>query len=410
MKFKFRFLIYVFLLVFIGGCAKNNIELNNTAIEDILNRAQTDVSLLQNESFSNINFSEIKLQIPRNVENVFELNLIYDSIESSKLIIKFEDTVKSYFDSDLARNNDNFYFDSPNINLVMNNNGSWQYPSLYNPIYIDKLKNGEQYFNFLMYETDLKGNNLNDQYLLFGNSLWLVKMNRGTLFRQVEPDRQISGWMPKDSFLIEKEYVRDSKEKYNFVDGEYSIEEAVNDMENFFNKDLPYLELTNSELYVHTVNVLKIDKNNYAYLMYLTRSYKGIPFDTLNFEGLITDFSDGNNYIFDSSEALMYKKNEVEYYYVGNHGDVVEVKRQLDGIISLYDAAKIVSSSMTDHVIFETTEISLVYSGKVEENNSVTVIPAWKFKLFNPNDNMYYLCYVDAEKGENFRFFSISAE
>lgn len=42
MKFKIKSLVYVFLLVFLGGCTKDNIESNNNAVEDISSITQTE--------------------------------------------------------------------------------------------------------------------------------------------------------------------------------------------------------------------------------------------------------------------------------------------------------------------------------------------------------------------------------
>lgn len=73
---------------------------------------------------------------------------------------------------------------------------------------------------------------------------------------------------------------------------------------------------------------------------------------------------------------------------------------------------------MTDGVVFEIQKIELVYAeiptktseGYIDiENPSSSVSPAWKFTLYNSNDNLRYVCYLDAIDGENFRYYTSPA-
>lgn len=78
--------------------------------------------------------------------------------------------------------------------------------------------------------------------------------------------------------------------------------------------------------------------------------------------------------------------------------------------ISVGAAADIVSENLTDTVTFDVLSAEIVYSG-ISDNNSMStkLCPVWKFKLFNPNDDLNYIVYVDAVNGD-FSYMTISSQ
>ncbi len=71
---------------------------------------------------------------------------------------------------------------------------------------------------------------------------------------------------------------------------------------------------------------------------------------------------------------------------------------------------------MSDNVTFEVQVVELIYTtipaqdenGYIDiDNPSSKIEPSWKFTLYNPNDQLVYVCYVDAVDGKNFRYYKI---
>lgn len=82
-------------------------------------------------------------------------------------------------------------------------------------------------------------------------------------------------------------------------------------------------------------------------------------------------------------------------------------------IFSLESVIRYISKKMTKHVTFTVRKIELVYSQKDKktkegyvdiENRSARMKPAWKLTLENDNDELSYICYIDAVDGGNFRY------
>lgn len=55
-----------------------------------------------------------------------------------------------------------------------------------------------------------------------------------------------------------------------------------------------------------------------------------------------------------------------------------------------------------------TTEPAKDSSGYIDtENQSSKIEPSWRLTLYNPKDQLAYVCYVDAIDGGNFRYYKI---
>lgn len=85
-------------------------------------------------------------------------------------------------------------------------------------------------------------------------------------------------------------------------------------------------------------------------------------------------------------------------------------------VISLKNAVEIISNNLSSNVIFNVQSVELIYTSipKTDENGYIDIedqsyanAPSWKFTMYNPNDQLTYVCYVDAVNGENFRYYKV---
>lgn len=143
-------------------------------------------------------------------------------------------------------------------------------------------------------------------------------------------------------------------------------------------------------------------------MFYLTKTYNGIPFDSLNAEVKTTGFSNENGYNFDNSEVLMTKSNEIEYFYLSDLNCKITAADKLTDVVPLKKAADVVSDTMSEFVTFEVKNVSLVYCDKTrtgkkgEYENPSTAGAHWRFEMFNPNDGYTYVAYVSLRDGNCF--------
>lgn len=130
-------------------------------------------------------------------------------------------------------------------------------------------------------------------------------------------------------------------------------------------------------------------------------TYKGTQLDDCPVTPDGYDFFWGSGYMIRSSGA--------DHVYTAGLEFEISDEKPIDSIISLGEAARIISAQLTDQVVFKVESAELVYSQRSPKQqnwgeDSRATAPAWKLTLFNANDNHYYYCYVDAKDGGNFRY------
>ncbi len=192
-------------------------------------------------------------------------------------------------------------------------------------------------------------------------------------------------------------------EKYKLIDGEYSIQEAVDYVENYYNNEFKYSFNKDLSLEVYEIDVLKLDDNTYAYNMLYREKYNGIPFDALR-NGAVS--SDAGTRRFDMGNCIVSNKDSIEFrtgaysnVIVTEEGDGINKIIPLDGII------KKVSNTLTNETLFTIESINLIYS--LEGRDTLEATPVWKITASNSKDNTTLFIYCDILTGEvstaNFR-------
>lgn len=352
-----------------------------------------------NNNYDNLFFDNVSLNLSSDICDFSEINMGYFENTQKDSLALFENTLKETFDNKIS--DDDCFFDSPDIEADFGDL-TVEYPELHSPTYYQEIVNEELPVDMYLYQTDTYQLHESDQYFLMFSNCALLKMNRGNFMRAVEKNRNLAGWMPRDSYPL---YEMISKDEYDreisFNNATQTIADAQNYCSSYFN-NLSLPKEDNLTFMISQTNVIETDSSHQALLFFITRAYNGIPFDTLNSEGAFSAFSDGNDYYFDSSEALMCNTNEIEYYYLTVNNSNIVSESKIEEIISLKNATDIVSSYMTSNIKFSVENISLVYSNKIVNNTEYksTAKPTWKFILNNSNDDLIYTVFVDVESGD----------
>jgi hypothetical protein len=220
---------------------------------------------------------------------------------------------------------------------------------------------------------------------------------------------------PVDYFEIEKTYSPESEESYKLSDKECKIKDAVEFYENYIN-NLPYPENSNLETKVVEVDVMKVNEDTYGYYFLTSKSYNGVTFDYMR-SG--TEMNTMSDYSYIGGNAFMIESDDVDIIYGYYKLQLMDSIEEYENIVSFDDSLKTVSTSLTSDVRFTVRKIEFVYCEKpfrtdegyiqTDDGEPREVSPSWKFTLYNPNDNKYYRCYVDATTGE-FRYFTTVQE
>lgn len=225
----------------------------------------------------------------------------------------------------------------------------------------------------------------------------------------------LESYDPIDYFSVVGMYSPNSTESFQLTDKEVSIKEAVEFFEDYMN-NLPVSGNVTLDVTVSEVLVLEIQKDLFGYYFYTSGKYDNVPFDHIrmgssNPSPTYDDVSFGGY-------GFMLKSDDVDVVYSLLRRQVIESPSYLSEIISLNDAIQRISKALTSNVVFDVQKIEFVYTQKMAKEKDVPfdyvvyprkVTPSWKMTLYNANDDLTYICYVNAKDGEGFRYYSTSA-
>lgn len=206
-------------------------------------------------------------------------------------------------------------------------------------------------------------------------------------------------FLPAEYFEYVGDFCPDSGKTFPLIGGEISIKDAVDFFEEYIG-DLPCRIDPYYSIHVNSVQVYKVREDLYCYYFVTSKSYDGIAFDSVD------SGNRGGRNNRDLGFGVVVKTDDVDHIYASFKTATVMEEEQFTDIIPFENAVKTVSEKMTDYTDFVVEFAKLVYctgdniSGSWQLGETKQpVFPAWKFLLFNPNDNVYYTCYVNALDG-----------
>ncbi|MBQ8922128.1 MAG: hypothetical protein IJ060_08220 [Oscillospiraceae bacterium] len=373
-------------------------------LRTVLENASVDFAKIKSESpYENLHFDNAVLKIPTAAGDLYALHITRSKMPQDKALDLFLDTLSQTFSPEAAADKDNLFFGSQAVPPTPNG-FTLAYPQIYRSNYEDKIRSNALDCDLFLYQTDTDGAHDSDCYFMLGTEGGM-KMNRGTCTRSVEKKRALAGWMPRDNFEVSAWYTPDSADSFPLADGSCRVCDAAQYCQQYLSSDVFPAQMRGTKWQTKSVGIMQTDPAHSAFYLTLTREYGGIPFDSLHTEGTFSDFSNGNDYLFDGSEAMMTASNEIEYYFLMNGADsVIPAEQPAKKVLSLQSAAKAVSETMTTAFAFDVHEISLVYCNRVISDTESEVRAHWCFVCYNPNDERTYRVYADAETGESFYY------
>lgn len=224
---------------------------------------------------------------------------------------------------------------------------------------------------------------------------------------------RLTSFDPKIYFEQVGTYSPQSEKSFKLADGEMKICDAVKFFENYINNAPISTGLQrNMRTSVYNVIVLKINENTYGYCFATRGQFQGV-----NYEPVVYGSMSAYSYDPIGGEALMIRSDDVDYIR-GFYGtswtfDVKECK----SVVPVETAVKIISENLSENVTFEVDTVEFVYVQRYvkDEQGHIDIdtyeshkTPAWRITMHNANDNLEYMCYVDATDGSNFRYYKAS--
>lgn len=222
----------------------------------------------------------------------------------------------------------------------------------------------------------------------------------------------LESFNPADHMNKIASFAPDSTESYRLTDREMPINEAVSFFENYVN-NLPVPNEKNCRTVVRSVDVYKTAEDNYGYFFNTNKEYLGVQFDYMK-SGTV--HSGYENYSPSIGSGFMVESTDVDIIDGIYLRETAENPTSFTEVVSFEEAVEIIADNLTNEVTFELQMIELIYttepakdsSGYIDtENQSSKIEPSWRLTLYNPKDQLAYVCYVDAIDGGNFRYYKI---
>lgn len=221
------------------------------------------------------------------------------------------------------------------------------------------------------------------------------------------------------------DYKADSTESFVLLDGkETRICDAAENLKTELERMITAV-LGEGKTIDRSIDVMRVSvyrsgtADRYLYYCKLGDGYKGIRFDYHAMWGTVdipAEYS-GNYKSFDPSYAIMADGEKFDFLFgSGLVYSAIELQDEVDHeeIYSGEAALAAVREKMTENVDFRLEDAELLYlkndGEDMPEGASDYVRPAWRFELYNPQDEFRYECIVSAIDLEDFMYRPMGQE
>ena len=264
-------------------------------------------------------------------------------------------------------------------------------------ISIDELREGmrkqdEEYIEdgyYLFYLNDEKEQCAQINSLM--SSLWIDRGMKGTVPSGEDELDQIYYAGATDGSL---------QDIYESASGEISVEEAIEQVENYFNHEFPIPLSGEIEYRVARVYILKMPDGTYAFNCSMRRSYGGVFFENANSGVLLQEGDEA----YDLTVAVLDRENHVLFFNGFACNNNIEETGEILEVIPLKRATEYISQKIGDNTVYTVKEIELSYMGKkakTEDGRYCEIwTPKWIFFTTNETSGKDVRFYVDVVTGE----------
>lgn len=397
--------IVVINVKFGGSTQKDNIGKTKN-VDMVFKQLEDDVNNAKSGKYANLKIKNLNIDV-KNIGELYQINIIPNYDYTKNTYKENVEAVKSVINTFYGENIDT---DAAMVYIPAANEDD------------DMTEYSFQDFQKLVDEDKIRGDGY---FLVFKDN----RENGEKGFLQIDPSL-VSIWLSKGELeSTSPMYGYNTKKVYNFTlnenvsedkvmlkDGEITIEEAKNFIENYLNNSLPYKKNDDFIYEVAEIRVLDADGQD-AIGACVRKKYNEIPFDYIDgtTEGIYnSDFWD------DRGELCMAKTNEIDNI-CGLGGDTYFIEKYGKKIKKMYsfdDALKIVSDSIGENSVYDIYGAEIIYQftpvNKKDDDGEVSKYNGrlqWKIVARNENDDKDTWFYVDIETGKlSHRFKQIYGE
>lgn len=253
----------------------------------------------------------------------------------------------------------------------------------------------------------LKQNKEDIKYAELQLPLGNVLFNKGNIYNSIPMEKKQNTSATQARFLCEevaRYYVNNLDnnldDKYPLKNGELSIREGITFVEDYINDKLGVEGNKDVKLKVTMVSVYKICEEYYCYYYQVTREILGLT------KRCVTNGSLQNIRIkVDTSDAYMIYTDDIDQYW--GRSTILDYKKlnEVDKILPLSEALRIVSEGVGENSFYEVKNISLGYmdiqeAGEVKVGNiDGRMEPSWIIECRNTQDYSETVFYVNVNTG-----------
>ncbi len=397
-----------------------NLQTELIPITNVRNSFSEDANTLKSRTFDNINLADAYFTFTQ-TDKVYTFDYKITDYDISPddaynyMCKRLDEFFPGMF-SDEEKTSEIRFF-----NVIPNFNEKGQRTEEYPTLEQYKALKGKNYPDVLSDHPTIGLRKSNDFSLRVMNGI-LREYDNGDLARRSGFDREIISFNVLNEFsVVYRTENLESEKVFHLLSGDISIADAVKSAE----KKLSELKLSERELpfemRVQNVNVLDIGNNCYAFYFGIVPEYKGIKYNCVLPDDTVWGFSilyDNTKECDACGEAIMCEADKLCRYrfsHLSSTYDIIE-SGTADSIISLENAAEMVSEYMTAGMNFKALSVSAAYKPFSEigieeavdndtyEKRAITVKPCWRFvlqPLTGGTDRLYYV-FVDMLTGETY--------
>lgn len=383
MKKKIRNIVVVLVLLgivssafmyFINAMSRPAVEDGYVFVSDAKKDAQALISDMKNKEYKNLVIKDIRPIVP-DTDYVCDVNVIYKGNNNPLTKENIEEKIewmKAFFGEDIDLKDTRIdSFEGETFQEYLDRFDESEYK-----------KEEDQDFHMFYYIKDDE-----DKYgQVASHGLWI-----DTGFEGICPD-----FYP-DTDKIYYAGGSNLDDTYNTLSGKMSVQEAIDDVEKYFNENFPIDMNTPMKYKAFRVVVQKEDNDCYSFLTYIRQSYNGTLFESA-YEG---NSAYGSNGYADLAKAVLIGKDNINFFNSITLNRKVEESENTYVIISLDTALNNISDSIGENSQYKVKEIELGYSATDDmENNLISAKPVWIIYADNESDTRETRFYVDVRTGE----------
>ena len=350
--------------------SKPKVEEGFTAVSDLDNDSQLAMEKAKNKEYKNLVIKDIRPIVP-DTDYVCDVNVIYNGDNNPLTKENIEEKIewmKAFFGEDIDLKDTRIdSFEGESLQTYLEN-------------YDENTKKEDGNYHHFLYIKDDEYGQITD------NDLWI-----DTGFNGTSPD-----YYP-DTDKIYYAGGNNLDDTYNTLSGKMSVQEAIDDVEKYFNVNFPIGMNTLLEYKVYCVTVQKGDNDCYSFIANMRHSYNGVLFESAH-EGTSAY---GQNGYCELTKAVLIGEDNINFFNSVTINQKVEEKEKEEKIVSLDTALSNIAKDIGGNSQYKVKQIELGYDATIDYDEEIVFgKPAWIIYADNESDTRETRFYVDVRTGE----------